>query len=76
MLIINLWALEWVCKDGSYNKRRIEMKHRGRLTFKFFEMQEQAEQFARSSRLRKFSITPWSSKDGKENLFVIWYRVW
>ena len=52
------------------------MKHRGRLTFKFFEMQEQAEQFARSSRLRKFSITPWSSKDGKENLFIIWYRVW
>ena len=52
------------------------MKHRGRLTFEFMETKEKAEQFAKSRRLRKFFIAPWSSADGGENLFVIWYRVW
>ena len=76
MLIILQWALEWVCKDGSYEERKNKMKRRGRLTFEFFKTQEMAEQFAKSRRLRKFFITPWSLTDGRENLFVIWYRVW
>ena len=52
------------------------MKHRGRLTFEFFETKEKAEQFVKSNKLRKYSITPWNSQDGKENLFVLLYHLW
>jgi viroplasmin and RNaseH domain-containing protein len=55
-----------------------------RKTFKFFNTEEQAKTFcentnkAASRYVRKNHAalyTPWSSTDGKENLFIVWYVI-
>ena len=55
-----------------------------RLTFQFVDTEEQAKELCaniqrnQNSYRKKFykpNYTPWTSQDGKEHLFVVWYHV-
>lgn len=45
------------------------------LTFQFFDSHAEALAFAKTIKphLRR-SVTPWSSKNGKEHKFIVWYK--
>ena len=43
-------------------------------TFYFFETEAKALQFVAKNRWRKYILTPWESKDGKDIMkFVLWH---
>ena len=44
-------------------------------TFHFVDTEEQAKNFVeqRRKQRRKAWYTPWSSADGKESKFIVWY---
>lgn len=53
---------------------------RYRKTFRFCETEDEAKRFCESENknqyIRKYHpayYTPWSSQDGKENKFIVWY---
>lgn len=48
---------------------------RYRRTFQFFDTEEQAQRFIKSRGRRKANYTPWTSEDGKEHAFVVWYFI-
>jgi hypothetical protein len=43
------------------------------LTFKIEKTKEELMEYAREYKIRKYTITPWSSDDGYTG-FVMWYR--
>lgn len=43
-------------------------------TFKIFETLEQAKKFI-NSRKGENTLTPWSSEDGQEKCFIVWYYI-
>ena len=56
------------------------MAKRYRMTFKFFDTEEQAKTFCNNENLNYYirknhtaHYTPWVSQDGRENKFVAWY---
>jgi len=51
------------------------MARRLQSTFEFFDTEEKAIAFEKTQkRWRRGAVTPWDSKDGKEHLYVAWYR--
>lgn len=56
------------------------MAKRYKRTFKFFDTEDQAQIFCNNENLNNYIrknhkalYTTWSSQDGKENKFVVWY---
>lgn len=56
------------------------MANRYKMTFKFFDTEEQAEKFCNNENLNNYirknhkaHYTPWSSQDGTENKYVACY---
>ena len=56
------------------------MAKRYRMTFEFFDTEDQAKIFCGNENLNNYirknhtaHYTPWSSQDGKENKYVAWY---
>ena len=56
-------------------KRGESKKMRYKRTFQIFQTIEQAQAFIKSRKGRKTTLTPWSSSDGKENGFLVWYYI-
>ena len=52
-------------------------RNQHRRTFEFFDTEQQAAAFvaARKKQRRKAYYTPWSSANGTEQKFVVWYYI-
>lgn len=48
---------------------------RYKTTFQFFETLEKAENFIKSRKGKKTTLTPWNSADGQEKCFIVWYYI-
>lgn len=46
---------------------------RYRLTFQIFPTLGQARKFMKSRKGRKATLTPWSSHEGREKGYIVWY---
>lgn len=52
-------------------------RNQHRRTFEFFSTEQQAAAFvaARKKQHRKAYLTPWTSADGTEHKFIVWYYI-
>ena len=56
------------------------MARRYRLTFEFVDTKEQAEEFCNNENKNRYirehhkaHYTPWTSQDGSEHKYIVWY---
>ena len=52
-------------------------RNQHRRTFEFFDTEQKAAAFvaARKKHRRKAYLTPWTSADGTERKFIVWYYI-